>query len=186
MVTFTGPLLQFPARAAFVWYAGLICTGACLLKLPQSVAPGYEPLSWIDALFTATSASCVTGLAVRSTGNELSWFGQSVLLLLIQIGGIGIMTATTFIVLRFGGRESLHHKAVVSQTLGGARSDLRSTIWACSRWSSRARPSALYCWPREPVRRVLAAGFVGRLVSFDFRLLQRRLRAARFQPGRLS
>lgn len=129
MVTFTGPLLQFPARAAFVWYAGLICTGACLLKLPQSVAPGYEPLSWIDALFTATSASCVTGLAVRSTGNELSWFGQSVLLLLIQIGGIGIMTATTFIVLRFGGRESLHHKAVVSQTLGGARSDLRSTIW---------------------------------------------------------
>ena len=129
MVTVTGPLLQFPARAAFVWYSGLICAGACLLKLPQSVVPGVKPLSWIDALFMSTSASCVTGLSVRSAGNELSWFGQTVLLLLIQIGGIGIMTVTTFIVLRFGGRESLRHKAIVSQTLGGAKSDLRATIW---------------------------------------------------------
>ena len=130
MVTFTGPLIQYPARAAFVWYTGLICAGACLLKLPQAVQPGIHPLSWIDALFTATSASCVTGLSVRSTANELSFFGQAIVLLLVQIGGIGIMTVTTFIVLRFGGRESLRHKAVLSQTLGGAKTDLRDTIWS--------------------------------------------------------
>jgi trk system potassium uptake protein TrkH len=123
MVTVTGPLLQFPARAAFIWYAALIAAGACLLKLPQSVVAGVEPLSWIDAVFTSTSACCVTGLSVRSAGNDLSFFGQAVLLILIQLGGIGIMTVTTFIVLRFG----------VSQTLGGARSDLRSTIWGVIR-----------------------------------------------------
>lgn len=133
MVTVTGPLLQFPARAAFVWYAALIAAGACLLKLPQSVVPGVEPLSWIDAVFTSTSACCVTGLSVRSAGNDLSFFGQSVLLILIQLGGIGIMTVTTFIVLRLGGRETLRHKAVVSQTLGGAKRDLRSTIWGVIR-----------------------------------------------------
>jgi trk system potassium uptake protein len=129
MVRFSGSLLQYPARAAFVWYAGLIGTGALLLRLPQAVVPGVKSVSTIDAVFTATSACCVTGLSVRSTGHELSWFGQAVVLLLIQIGGIGIITITTFVVLRLGGRESLRHRVLLTQTLGSAERDLRNMIW---------------------------------------------------------
>lgn len=128
MVRFSGSLLRYPARAALVWYAGLIATGAALLMLPQAVVPGVKRLSAIDAVFTATSASCVTGLSVRSTGNDLSLFGQAVVLLLIQIGGIGIITVTTFIVLRFGGSESLRHRLILTQTLGSAERDLKLMI----------------------------------------------------------
>ncbi|HEX7449819.1 MAG TPA: potassium transporter TrkG [Pirellulales bacterium] len=128
MVRFSGSLLRYPARAALVWYAGLIAAGAMLLMLPQSVAPGVKRLSAIDAVFTATSASCVTGLWVRSTGNELSLFGQAVVLTLIQVGGIGIITVTTFVSLRFGGSESLRQRLILTQTLGSAERDLRLMI----------------------------------------------------------
>ncbi|HET6883174.1 MAG TPA: potassium transporter TrkG [Pirellulales bacterium] len=129
MVRVSGSLVQYPARAAVVWYAGLIAIGALVLRLPQAVVPGTKPLSTIDALFTATSASCVTGLAVRSTGRELSRLGQAAVLVLIQVGGIGIMTITTFVVLRLGGRESLRHRVLLTQTLGSAERDLRIMIW---------------------------------------------------------
>jgi trk system potassium uptake protein len=129
MVRFSGSLLRYPARAALVWYAGLIFVGALLLHSPLAVVPGVHPLSMIDAVFTATSASCVTGLAVRETGSELSMFGQVVLLALVQVGGIGIMTVTTFVVLRFGGRENLRHRLIMSHTLGSAERDLRIMIW---------------------------------------------------------
>ena len=129
MVRVSGSLTQYPARAAVVWYAGLIAIGAMVLALPQSVVPGATPLSAIDAIFTATSASCVTGLAVRSTGQELSRLGQATVLVLIQVGGIGIMTITTFVVLRLGGRESLRQRVLLTQTLGSAERDLRIMIW---------------------------------------------------------
>ncbi len=129
MVRVTGSLVQYPARAAVLWYAGLIASGAFVLRLPQAVRPGVKPLSTIDAVFTATSASCVTGLSVRSTGNELSWLGQATVLFLIQVGGIGIITITTFIVLRLGGRESLRQRVLLTQTLGSAERDLRLMIW---------------------------------------------------------
>ncbi|HQU43836.1 MAG TPA: potassium transporter TrkG, partial [Pirellulales bacterium] len=106
-----------------------IAGGALLLSLPQAVVGGARPLSTVDAVFTATSACCVTGLTVRSTGNELSRFGQAVVLALIQVGGIGIMTLTTFVVLRLGGRESLRHRVLLTQTLGSAERDLRIMIW---------------------------------------------------------
>lgn len=88
----------------------LILFGALLLTLPISHANGQ----WahpIDALFTATSASCVTGLAVWDTGNELSFFGQMVMIFLIQVGGIGIMTISTLF--NFG----LHRKLNIRQML---------------------------------------------------------------------
>lgn len=127
-VKLTGPLLTYPARAAFTWYLGLIGLGTVLLLQPLATAPGRERLSVLDALFTATSAACVTGLTVRSTAHDLSLFGQAVVLGLIQLGGIGIMTVTTFFSLRFG-RESLRHRIVLAQTLGGYDSDLRTTLW---------------------------------------------------------
>jgi len=88
-------------------------------------ASADRPVSFLDALFTSTSAACVTGLSVRSTPHDFSLFGQVVVLALIQLGGIGIITVTTFLTLRFGGRESLRQKAVIASTLGGADYDMR-------------------------------------------------------------
>jgi trk/ktr system potassium uptake protein len=124
MAKYSGSLLKYPARASFVWFAGLIAVGATLLWLPVSHRADREPISAIDAIFTATSAACVTGLTVRSTPDDFSPFGQTIILLLIQLGGIGIITVTTFITLRFGGRESIRQKAVLAQTLGAGEEDL--------------------------------------------------------------
>ncbi len=73
-------------------FLGIIATGALLLLLPNAMQPGCTPLSFVDALFTATSATCVTGLSVRDTGGEFSTFGQNIIMVLIQIGGLGIVT----------------------------------------------------------------------------------------------
>ncbi|MBQ3077259.1 MAG: Trk family potassium uptake protein [Clostridia bacterium] len=72
-------------------FALIIFTGGCLLALPLSSQSG-EPLPFLDALFTAASATCVTGLVVCDTGTRFTLFGQIVILLLIQIGGLGFMT----------------------------------------------------------------------------------------------
>ena len=125
MPKFTGSLAAYPARAVFVWFALLILMGSLALTLPISQASADRPVSFVDALFTSTSAACVTGLGVRSTRHDFSLVGQGVILALIQLGGIGIITVTTFFTLRFGGRESLRQKAVIASTLGAADYDLR-------------------------------------------------------------
>ncbi|MFR4384256.1 MAG: potassium transporter TrkG [Phascolarctobacterium sp.] len=66
--------------------------------------------AFIDALFTATSASCVTGLAVVDTGKGFTYFGQTVLILLIQIGGLGIMTITSLLSVGMGKRIDIKHR----------------------------------------------------------------------------
>jgi trk system potassium uptake protein TrkH len=71
----------------------LILAGACLLSLPKATPPDH-PLAAVDAIFTSTSAVCVTGLIVRDTATEFTLFGQVVILLLIQMGGLGIMSLT--------------------------------------------------------------------------------------------
>ena len=75
----------------------LIAVGTLLLSLPISSRSGR--LGVIDAMFTATSATCVTGLIVRDTWTQFSGFGQAVILLLIQIGGLGLVTLTSFFAL---------------------------------------------------------------------------------------
>lgn len=88
-----------PSRLIALTFVGLILTGTVLLMLPMASSTG-QSLSFVDALFTATSASCVTGLVVVDTGTYFSLFGQVVLLLLIQLGGLGLMLfATLFSVL---------------------------------------------------------------------------------------
>ena len=74
-------------------FALLILAGACLLSLPIASRSG-EAIPWTNAVFTAASASCVTGLTVYDTATQFSAFGQVVLLLLIQIGGLGFVTAS--------------------------------------------------------------------------------------------
>lgn len=97
-------------------FFGLILLGTVLLKLPAATPEG-RPIGWIDALFTATSATCVTGLAVRDTGSEFTLFGQLVILGLIQAGGLGLMTFSLFILALFRGRVSLAQRSIFEQTL---------------------------------------------------------------------
>jgi len=119
MAKFTGRLAIYPAQALFRWYVGLIALGTTLLLLPVCAGDEGVAISWLDALFTSTSAACVTGLAVRSTGHAFSFWGQLVILLLMQVGGIGIMTLTTLITSRLGGRAGLRDRAVIAETLSG-------------------------------------------------------------------
>lgn len=126
MVRMTGSLERYPARVSLYWYSAILAVGTTLLFLPVSFRPGREPISFIDALFTATSALCVTGLSVRSTANDFSWLGQFIILALIQLGGVGIMTVTTFVLFQLGGRSGLRHRAVIAETLGaGPNQDLK-------------------------------------------------------------
>ena len=79
-------LFESPARISIIGFAVLISIGTVLLMLPS--ATNMSGLGFIDAVFTSTSATCVTGLTVVNTGNAFSPFGQLVILLLIQVGGL--------------------------------------------------------------------------------------------------
>jgi len=85
--------LLTPERMLLLSFATLISIGTVLLMLPIS---SKKPLSLIDAIFTATSATCVTGLTILDIGNDLTLFGQIVVLTLIELGGLGIMTFSVF------------------------------------------------------------------------------------------
>ncbi len=90
-----------PAVAFVLVFALLIILGTGLLLLPRSTPEG-QPIGVLDAAFTATSAVCVTGLVVRDTGAGFTVFGQSVILVLIQLGGLGIMSLTAALALLLG------------------------------------------------------------------------------------
>ncbi len=107
-------LYQSPTRVSIIGFAALILTGTLLLMLPAASGTGH--LDFVDALFTATSASCVTGLVVVDTGQTLSNFGQYVVLCLMQIGGLGIMTMSTLILFMIGKRPSLAGRTVIHDT----------------------------------------------------------------------
>ena len=94
----------------------LISVGTLLLLLPFSIASG-EWGSPLVALFTATSAVCVTGLIVVDTGSYFSAFGQAVVLMLIQLGGLGYMTATTLLLILVGRRLCLKDKLAIQQAM---------------------------------------------------------------------
>lgn len=103
----------------------LIGTGAVALKLPFATPPG-QPISWIDALFTSTSAACVTGLVVRDTGTGFTIFGQIVILTLIELGGLGVMTFSLLVAAGLAGRLSMAGRQLIEHTIAstGARSEL--------------------------------------------------------------
>lgn len=90
-----------PALLVLITFVVLIALGTLLLTFPAASAHAW-PLQPVDALFTATSAACVTGLIVLDTPNDLSFFGQLVVLLLIQVGGLNIMVLSTFAAVLLG------------------------------------------------------------------------------------
>lgn len=108
-----------PDRKLVYLFLVTIAVGTVLLYLPVSSAG--PSISLIDSFFTATSATCVTGLIVLDTGSDFSRFGQIVIMLLIQIGGLGIMTFATVILLSFAPGLSLHDRLSIDRTLGSAR-----------------------------------------------------------------
>ena len=108
-----------PAVALVVLFAVLIVIGTALLSLPFATASG-EPTRLMDALFTATSAACVTGLVVLDTGTHWSTFGHLVILALIQFGGFGIMAGSTLLLaIVLGRRTTLRDRILVQESLGG-------------------------------------------------------------------
>ncbi len=82
-------------------FVAVILLGAALLTLPRAT-PADQPISFLDALFTSTSAVCVTGLVMRDTGTGFTLFGQTVIMVLIQLGGLGIMSLTAALSLLLG------------------------------------------------------------------------------------
>ena len=94
-----------PSAVLVSGFAIVIAVGAVILVLPISSAAGTWT-SPIDALFTSTSAVCVTGLAIVDTGTYWSPFGQLVLMVLMQLGGFGFMTGSTLLLLLLVGRRT--------------------------------------------------------------------------------
>lgn len=97
-------------------FGTLVVAGSLLLSLPAAAADGHD-VSYLDALFTAASAICVTGLIVVDTPNAFSSFGHVVILLLIQIGGLGYMTISTIVGAAIGRSISLQERLTLQEAL---------------------------------------------------------------------
>ncbi len=97
-------------------FVAVILVGTLLLLLPLSQQNGAQ-VSFLDALFTATSATCVTGLVVENTATCWSAFGQAILLLLIQIGGLGVVTMTASVALLSGRKIGLMQRSTMQEAL---------------------------------------------------------------------
>lgn len=110
------PLLGHPERLFVGTFALLSVIGATLLSLPISSADGLG-LGGLDALFTSTSAVCITGLSITDVLHSLSPVGQVILLLLVQLGGLGIMTFSTAVLWALGKRMSLRHEGAVASLI---------------------------------------------------------------------
>lgn len=105
-----------PVQILSIGFALVIFTGAMLLMLPISSINGTWT-SFIDCLFTSTSAVCVTGLVTVDTGSYWSYFGKTVILMLIQIGGLGFMSFATLFALLLGKKITLRERLVMQEAM---------------------------------------------------------------------
>ncbi len=109
-------LFRNPAALLVVGFGGAILAGAVVLGFPVCARPP-NVMDPVDALFTATSAVCVTGLIVVDTATFFSATGQSVILLLVQVGGLGIMTLSTFAAIVLGARPGFGQEEALAQIM---------------------------------------------------------------------
>jgi trk system potassium uptake protein TrkH len=100
-------------------FLGIILLGTLLLALPVATKDGHS-IGLLDSLFTATSAVCVTGLVAVDTGTTFSLFGQAVLLVLIQVGGLGFMVFATRVMMMLGRRISIKNRLLIRESMNGA------------------------------------------------------------------
>jgi Trk-type K+ transport system membrane component len=116
-----------PALMMAVSFLFIIMVGSGMLLMPRCIQHGVH-LSWIDSLFTATSAVCVTGLTTIDVPSTFTCLGQLVVMLLIQVGGLGVMTITSFFALFFMGNTSIYNQMQVQ--------DMVSSKSLASLWST--------------------------------------------------
>jgi trk system potassium uptake protein TrkH len=105
-----------PTQVLVLGFIGVIVLGTFLLMLPGATVDN-RGLPWLDALFTATSAVCVTGLVVVDTGTALTRFGQVIILLLVQIGGLGFMALAAMIAVLLGKRITINDRVILKESL---------------------------------------------------------------------
>ncbi|GGN93810.1 TrkH family potassium uptake protein [Saccharibacillus kuerlensis] len=111
------PLLRLnPPQVLAFGFLIMILTGSGLLSLPAASTSG-QSMPYLDALFTAASATCVTGLSVLNPGVDLTKFGQLVVIGLVQIGGLGFMTVATLIALVFRRRITFRERLILQETM---------------------------------------------------------------------
>ncbi|WP_078591729.1 TrkH family potassium uptake protein [Streptomyces megasporus] len=123
-----GSRLRHPARIAVAGFAVAAAVGTVLLSLPVAAVSG-ERTDVVDAAFTATSAVCLTGLITVETGSHWSTFGEVVVLLLIQAGGLGIMTLAALFAVLVSGRLRLRAQLVArTETKNPGMGDLRRMV----------------------------------------------------------
>ncbi|WP_238162552.1 TrkH family potassium uptake protein [Cohnella sp. AR92] len=111
-----GWFVASPPRALTIGLFVIIVIGTVLLKLPVSLKEG-QSIRWIDAFFTSASATCVTGLVVVDTGTFFSAFGHWVILVLVQIGGLGFMTMGTLFAIFLRRKVSLKERLILQESL---------------------------------------------------------------------
>lgn len=145
---FWDPIIGHPERLFVATFAGLCSLGTVLLAMPASSTSG-APLPLIDAAFMSVSSVCVTGLATVDAGSGLSSLGQTILLLLIQAGGLGIMTFSTAAMRLLGRRMSLRHEGVVARIVSPQdRSQVFGSTLRLVRFTLTAELiGALALWP---------------------------------------
>jgi hypothetical protein len=150
-----------PTKLLILGYMGLILAGTLLLLLPMASRNG-ESAGIVDALFTATSATCVTGLVVRDTYWGWSIFGQVVILALIQIGGLGFVTTAiamiTFTNRKIGIRQRFMMQASIAAPQLGGLCDWHG-LWPCLR--CRAKSWGPCCFPFGSFRGSVFSGGSG-------------------------
>ena len=105
-----------PYQIVLCSYGIIILTGTMLLMLPITVVD-IEPLSFVDALFMSASAVCVSGVSIFSLGDNFSVFGQIIIIILVQIGALGIMTITTILAVVMGKRIQLRDRLLIQESL---------------------------------------------------------------------
>ncbi len=107
-------------RLLIFGFAGIILLGTLLLKLPAATTSGVS-ISWMEAVFTSTSAVTVTGLGVLTTATDFSRFGQFIILVLLQVGGVGFIAFSVLLFRLVGRRVTLNERFLIQQSLGAEK-----------------------------------------------------------------
>ena len=152
-------------------FLGIILLGTGLLMLPVSSRSG-EPCQFLPALFTATSATCVTGLTPFDTWTQWSGFGQVVLLCLIELGGLGFMSAATLVIFLFRRKVGLRQRMLIAQALslnemdGVVRLQRMVIFGSLGFEAAGALILTLWFWPQYGFMRALRWGVFHSISAF--------------------
>ncbi len=143
-----------PAAILPVSFAIVIAFGTLMLMMPASTPQGN--IGFIDAAFTSTSATCVTGLIVRDTATDFTLFGQVIILILIQVGGLGIMTFVAFFALFLGQNTGLRESTSLVRVMDSDFvSDLKRIMGSIIGWTLTIETAGAFIlyiiWDGQPV-----------------------------------